>query len=116
MWKFILVGILGLALVAIAVAITFPFLKEKISQKIVMRNVQKVVVADLEELAKNPSNGLSLNELRRTTEGKPTLVAVAVDKNSKIVGGTDVYKNDTYDLDEEVRELLGEQGEIVVNR
>ncbi len=81
-----------------------------------LRNVAKVMVADLEKLAEDPSNCLSLNEVRAVNEGKPTLLAVAVDRNQKIVGNTDIFKNETYDLDKEVQELLGKEGVVVIDR
>lgn len=96
------------------IAITFRWLKNKIRQKIAERRAKKVVVADIENLARKSQNRISLSELEAMTGGKRAELVVGLDEDDNIVGDVEIIRDSNYSLDPEVEELLGREKMVVV--
>lgn len=102
------------ALVAYAVALTFKWLRNKIQQKMAMRNVKKTAVADIEKLIDECDNKVSMDELMNMSNKGYSHVMVSVDSNNQVVGEVEIIEDTNDDLDYEVERLLGRERMVVV--
>ena len=96
------------------VAITFPWLKNKITSKAAENRVKSVVVAEMENLVRNSNNKISLSELNNITGGRRAEIIAGVDSNNRIVGDIEIAKDKNDILDPDVEELLGREKKVVV--
>lgn len=96
------------------VAITFTWLRNKITSKAAEKRVKSVVVADMENLVRNSNNKISLDELNNITGGRRAEVIAGVDENNRIVGDVEIAKDKNDYLDPDVQELLGREKTVVV--
>lgn len=116
----LLVGIIGLiaagCLVAYAAVVTIKWLKNKISEKLAKRNVNKVAVADLEELINECDNTVSLSDLNELVDQGYTHMVADVGYDGKIVDDIEMIKDESDSINRDVQELLNrtKQGMIVV--
>ena len=101
-------------LVAHLVVLTIKWLINKIKEKLDAKNAKKVAVADLEKLISECDNTMSVDELDNYVDQGYSHVMVEVDDNNKIVGDIEIYGDENGNLDEEVQELLGRKGMVVV--
>lgn len=98
-------------LIAYAIVLTLKWLKNKIKNMFLKRNVKKVACVELEKLVEECPNEMSLDQL--LDEGNTHLMA-SVDDYGKI-DEVNVIK-DIGDGDYEVDRMLGSEGMIVINR
>lgn len=111
---FIIGAIAAGLFVGYLVAITFTWLKNKITSKAAEKRVKSVVVADMENLVRNSSNKITLDELNNITGGRRAEVIAGVDENNRIVGDVEIAKDTNNYLDPDVQELLGREKTVVV--
>lgn len=113
-----LLAIVGLiaagALVAYAIVLTIKWLRNKIKEKLAAKNVKKVAVADIEQLIGECDNTVSIDALDDLANQGYSHIMADVDYNNKIVGDIEVIKDKNEYLDEDVEELLGREGMVVV--
>jgi len=101
-------------LLAYAVVVTIKWLKNKIKEKLAAKNVSKVAYADIEKLIDECENKMSMDEFNSLTENGYTHIMATVDENGQITGQVDVIKNENDTIDEEVEQLLGRKGMVVI--
>ena len=101
-------------LIAYAVVLTVKWIRDKIREKIRVKKAKKVMVADLEQLIEECDNTVSLDALDDLVDGGYTHLMVGVDENNKVVDDVEIIKDKNSSLDEEVEELLGKSGMVVV--
>ena len=98
------------ALIVYAITITYKWFKNKISELARKKNAKKVVAANLEELVEKCPNQIELEDLLNDGYDK---VFATVDSNNKI-SNVEVVEDEGYG-DEQVEQMLGSQGMVVVN-
>lgn len=114
----LIAGIVGLialgCLVAYAVILTIKWIKNKIKEKLANKKVKKVALADIEELIAECDNTVSIDALDDLTDEGYSHIMVDVGHDGEIVGDISVIKDENAFLDDEVEQLLGEKGMVVV--
>ena len=96
------------------IEITFNWLRNKIRQKIAERRIKRVVVADIENLARKSGNRISLSELDAMTGGRRAEVIAGIDDYGHIVGDVEIARDLNYTMDSDVEELLGRDKMVIV--
>lgn len=110
-----IIGYIGLGLLAVlAVAFTFTWLRNKITNLIQVKRAKRVVVADIHKLIDECDNRVTLNDLNRMSNEGYSKVIVAMDKNDQIIDDVEIYKDTNASLDRDVEELLGRERMVVV--
>lgn len=110
-----IVGLIALGcLVAYAIVLTIRWIKNKIKEKLAQKNVKKVAVADIEQLIEECDNTVSIDALDNLTKEGYSHIMVDVGYDDKIVGDISVIEDKSDTLDEEVEQLLGKKGMVVV--
>lgn len=116
----LIAGIVGLiaagCIIAYVIILTIKWLRNKISEKLAKKNVEKVAVADLEELINECDNTVSLNSLNDLVDEGYTHMMVDVGYDGKVVGDVEVIKNINDSIDKDVEELINrtKQGMVIV--
>ena len=114
----IIAGIVGMVaagcLLAYAIIVTIKWLRNKIKEKLAAKNVSKVAYMDIEKLIDECDNTMSMKEFNDFVDNGYTHVMASVDDNGQIVGQVDIIKDKNDTIDEEVEQLLGRKGMVVV--
>ncbi len=114
----LIAGIVGLValgcLVAYAVILTIKWIKNKIKEKLAKKNVKKVALADIEELIAECDNTVSIDALDDLSNEGYSHIMADVGYDGEIVGDISVIKDENVSLDDEVEQLLGKKGMVVV--
>ncbi len=105
-------------LVAYAIVLTFRWLKNKIKKLFDQPEVNKVAVADLEELIEECDNEVTLKELEDLSDKGYTHVIATVNENGKVNNDVEVIRDTNDTLDDEVAQFINRTGEgmVVVTR
>ena len=110
----ILAAIAAGAALTLIISFTIKWLKNYLLQKRQLANVTKVVVADLEKMAKECTNTINLDELDELTKQGYTHCTVDINAQGQAEGKVKIIKDVNDSLDYEVERLLGREGVLVV--
>lgn len=110
----ILAAIAAGAALTLIISFTIKWLKNYLLQKKQMANVKKVIVADLEKMAKECNNTISFDELDELAKQGYTHCTVDINKYGEAEGQVKIIKDVNDSLDYEVEKLLGSEGVLVV--
>ena len=104
------------AFIFYAVAMTIKWIRNKIREKLALKKAKKTALADIKDLVKNSPNRKSLEDLERlaSKEGA-THFMVTLDDNNEVMGDLELIKDSNNKLPE-VRNLLGREGMVVVEK
>ena len=104
-------------IVAYAVVLTIKWLRNKVKEKLAKKNVEKVVLGDLQALIDECNNPATLDELDKLADKGYTHVMADVGYDGKIVGDVELVQNQNNTLDREVEELINRtnQGMVIIS-
>lgn len=95
------------------VKVTFSWLKKKIKKKLSARNVEKVAVANLDELVGQCDNPETVAHLKELSDAGYTHLIATVDVSGE-VNDAEVVRDTSRSPDEEVAQFINRTGEGMV--
>lgn len=111
-----IIGYIGIGLLTmLAVAFTFTWLRNKITNLIQIKKAKRVIVTDIYKLIDECNNVVTLNDLNKMSEEGYSKVIVAMDEDNRIIDNVEIYKDVNPTLDRDVEELLGQERMVVVD-
>ena len=114
-----LLELLGWSALAIAgyflVEFTIKFVRDKIDEYFTEKKVEAVIVAEISAIMKNCKNIRSYKVLKKAREKGYTHIIIKT-SGGKIDGGVEIYEDTLDTPDPEVKNLLGEEKMVIIER
>lgn len=111
-----ILGCIALGLMALTVgALTVKWIVNKIKVKKALRYIKRVMLADIRKLVNSCDNTVTLNQLEDLSKKGYTHVMADFDAQNEIVGDVEIIKDTNRQLDNEVGNLLGYNGMVLVD-
>jgi hypothetical protein len=114
-----LLGLLGWAVIAVGgyfiVKFTIKWIMDKIDQYFLNKEVDGAVISDIGEMMDNCTNKKSYELLKKARE-KGYSHIMGKTQGGRITGDIDFVKDENSALDPEVRELLGPEKMVLIER